>query len=208
MEQIDSFAWKEVLIIVITQIVLFVAVFVQQTKLGEKIKLEYTKQSILHQLNEAEYIKHKFEKLNDLFTHLLETKIFVDEVTQLLINDYSTIDFEQKNNYSKELKEHSKNIRTKTSLYIDKETKDLITEYLMSCSTLVTIARNWGNCLITFEKVKNGGAFVHEDGTPVDINYIKNTIPNYGKTFEQHRTSADEYFIRIETALRNRLEVF
>ena len=208
MEQIDSFAWKEVLIIVITQIVLFVAVFVQQTKLEEKIKLEYTKQSILHQLNQTEYIKQKFERLDDLFTHLLETKIFVDEVTQLLISNYSTIDFEQKNNYLKELHERSNNIRMKTSFYVDKETKDLITEYLMSCSTLMTIAKNWGNSLITFEKVKNGGAFVHEDGTPVDINYIKNTIPNYGETFEQQRTSTDEYFVRIETALRNRLEVF
>lgn len=208
MEQIDSFAWKEVLIIVITQIVLFVAVFVQQTKLEEKIKLEYTKQSILHQLNQTEYIKQKFERLDDLFTHLLETKIFVDEVTQLLISNYSTIDFEQNNNYLKELHERSNNIRMKTSFYVDKETKDLITEYLMSCSTLMTIAKNWGNSLITFEKVKNGGAFVHEDGTPVDINYIKNTIPNYGETFEQQRTSTDEYFVRIETALRNRLEVF
>lgn len=206
MNQIDSLAPKEVLIIVLTQIVLFAVLFVRQTRIGEMSKLEYAKESILYQLNQAEYIKQKFERINDLFTHLLENKIYVEKVSKLFVNDYRTVGVEEKKIYLEGIQERHKNILMKTSFYIEEDTKDLITEYLMSCSTLTSTANIWGNSLAIILKANGGGAFVHKYGKPVDIDSIKNRISGYSSAFDEQRTNAEEYFSRIETALKSQLE--
>ncbi|MEJ7557476.1 MAG: hypothetical protein WKF66_04145 [Pedobacter sp.] len=209
MEHVDSLASKEVLIIIITQILLCVALFVRLGRSVEKAKLEYGKQSLVYQLNQAEHIRQKWERTNDLFTHLIENKSFVEKVTYQFINEYSTIDRGQKNIYLEGIQERNKNILMKTSFYVDKDTKDLITEYLMSCSTLTLTAHHWGNSLSIISKADGGGVFVNRDDTPVDVDveYFKNRIPNYVKAFDEQQTNIDEYFVRIETALKNQLDL-
>jgi len=206
MELISSIASKEVIIPVTIQILLFVALFVQQTKIGEKIKLEYAKQSISYQISQTEYIKQRFEHVNELFAQLIDQQNFIQHRVSYFTGNYRKFEFQDERLDSKRIRSSIQNHLLKTSFYINVEARDLINEYLSVCEKIVVNAINWG---VTQKQIDLTEQDIDDlsDSQNDALQSAKGTQIEYILILDKNKTLEKELFRRIEISLRNQLEV-
>lgn len=202
-----SFLSNPITVPIITQVLLFYLLYKHQTKVGEKIKLEYVKQSISYQISQTEYVKLRFERVNELFTQLIEQKDYIEEVSPFFINHYKTFDFTKEYTRGKELRSKIKETLMRTSFYIDKDSRALVTEYIRISESLTALANNWGISQIQIEIIQSGKIIHHENGVPVELSSLLRTQPIYLENYEKDRTQSRVMFEQIESALRSLLEV-
>jgi hypothetical protein len=94
----------------------------------------------------------------------------------------------------------------KTSFYIDKEARDLISSYIRNFDSVNALARNWATTKRCIEIIETGGVVI-ENNLPVELDRFLNSLPNYLETYKTNHQLAQRSFIDIEQSLRNHLEV-
>ncbi len=178
-----------------------------KTRIEEKIKSGFAKINVTYQITQTEYIKLRFERVNELFSELNEQSNYIEHVSPFFINHYRIFDFTKEFENGRVLREKIKKTLMKTSFYIDKETRRLITDYISTGESLTASANNWGITKLVIENIEAGKTVLQSNGVPEDIDQLKTSLPRYLASFEEDRTKARQLFEEIELSLRRLLDV-